>query len=72
MDIQATVSQADWPKQEDWPKAGWKHALNAWNFQVGSVFGWNDGGHLWSGIVEEIDGNAARVKVKDILPAKRC
>ncbi len=61
-----TVNQADWPAQKDWPKAGWKHALNYQNFSLGSVFGWYEDGHFWTGIVEE--RKACSVLVRDVLP----
>lgn len=61
-----TVKQSDWPKREDWPKPGWKHALNSDHFFVGRVFGWHEGGRLWTGIVEET--GTCCVKVKDIMP----
>jgi len=62
-----TVSRADWPAEKDWPKPGWKHALNYQRFREGDVFGWrDDDGRLWTGIVEET-GSCA-VKVRDVLP----
>ncbi len=61
-----TVSSKDWPARKDWPKAGWKHALNADRFRPGDTFGFHDGGRLWSGIVEEI--GPFTVKIKDVLP----
>jgi hypothetical protein len=61
-----TVNQADWPKQKDWPKAGWKHALNYQQFREGSIFSWHEDGHLWTGIVEDI--GSCSVKVRDVLP----
>lgn len=60
------VSSKDWPAQKDWPKAGWYHALNYQRFSPGDVFGWNEGGHMWTGIVEEI--GTCSVKVRDVLP----
>ena len=59
-----TVNRKDWPEEKDWPKPGWKHALN--HFQIGSVFGWREGGHLWTGIVEET--GTCSVKVRDVMP----
>ena len=64
-----TVPQKDWPKQEDWPKAGWKHALNYQKFREGDVFGWFQDGRWWTGIVEET--GTCSVKVKDVLPGVR-
>lgn len=61
-----TVNKADWPEEKDWPKAGWKHALNYQRFRAGDVFGWHEEGHLWSGIVEETA--TCSVKVRDVLP----
>lgn len=61
-----TVQQSDWPKQEDWPKPGWKHALNYQRFRPGDVFGWMEDGRMWSGIVEET--GTCGVKVRDVLP----
>lgn len=64
--MSTTVSKKDWPAEKDWPTAGWKHALNSNRFRVGDVFGWNEGGHLWTGIVEET--GTFSVKVRDVLP----
>lgn len=61
-----TVNRKDWPAQKDWPKPGWKHALNHDRFQPGSLFGWYESGHLWTGIVEEIA--PCSVKVRDVMP----
>ena len=61
-----TVKKSDWPAEDDWPKAGWKHALNYQQFMAGDVFGWYEGGHLWSGIVEETA--TCSVKVRDVMP----
>lgn len=61
-----TVSRADWPAEKDWPKPGWKHALNYQRFRAGDTFGWHEDGRLWTGIVEEI--NTCSVKVRDVLP----
>lgn len=49
------------------PPPGWKHCLNAMDFR-GGVFGWTEGGKLWSGIVEDRDYVGMRVKVRDVLP----
>ena len=62
-----TVSVKDWPPKDKWPQAGWKHALNYQQFHKGSVFGWHEDGHMWSGIVEETA--TCSVKVRDVLPA---
>lgn len=62
----STVSRADWPARKDWPKAGWKHALNSDRFQRGDVFGWHEDNRLWSGIVE--DTGTCSVKVRDVEP----
>ena len=64
--MNTTVSKKDWPAEKDWPKDGWKHALNYQRFSVGSVFAWHEDGHHWSGIVEETQ--TCSVKVKDVLP----
>jgi hypothetical protein len=61
-----TVSAKDWPAQENWPKAGWKHALNYQRFSAGHIFGWYEDGYFWTGIVEE--RKTCSVKVKDVLP----
>ena len=61
-----TVPQNEWPKREDWPKPGWKHALNHQHFREGDTFGWHEAGHLWTGIVE--DTKTCCVKVRDVLP----
>lgn len=61
-----TVSRKDWPAKKNWPKPGWKHALNYQRFRAGDVFGWREGDHLWTGIVEEIQTNS--VKVRDVAP----
>lgn len=61
-----TVSPKDWPAQKDWPKPGWKHALNSQHFQRERVFAWHEDGHLWTGIVEEI--GTCSVKVRDVMP----
>lgn len=61
-----TVKKSDWPKEENWPKPGWKHALNYEKFREGSVFGWWEDGYLWTGVVEE--SKSCAVKVKDIMP----
>lgn len=65
--MQMKVKKSDWPAKEDWPKAGWKHALNYQQFRSGDVFGFTEDGRLWSGIVEET--KTCSVKVRDILPA---
>lgn len=62
----ATVNKADWPAKDNWPKPGWKHAVNYQQFRIGSVFGWHEDGHMWSGIVEETA--ACSVKVRDVMP----
>lgn len=64
--MSTTVSRKDWPAEKDWPKPGWKHALNYQRFQQGDVFGWYEDGHMWTGIVEE--SKMCGVKVKDVLP----
>lgn len=51
------------------PEPGWKHATNAGAFREGGVFAWREHGHLWSGIVVEVDDRHLRVKVRDVLPA---
>lgn len=61
-----TVPCKDWPAESDWPKPGWKHALNSNQFRPGQVFGWHEDGHLWTGIVEET--NTFSVKVRDVMP----
>jgi len=61
-----TVNVKDWPAKKDWPKSGWKHALNEQSFRVGSVFGWREADHLWTGIVEEI--GTCSVRVSDVTP----
>lgn len=61
-----TVNKKDWPAKKNWPKAGWKHALNYQKFRVDNVFGWEENGHLWTGIVEET--GTCSVKVRDVLP----
>lgn len=61
-----TVPRSEWPAQEDWPKPGWKHALNYQKFGTGDVFAWNEDGYFWTGIVEEI--HSCAVKVRDVLP----
>ena len=63
-----TVSRADWPAEKDWPKPGWKHALNAGRFSQGDVFGWHEDGRLWTGIVEESSHRTFSVKVRDVMP----
>jgi len=60
------VLKKDWPEQKDWPKAGWKHALNHDQFRPGGVFAWYENGRLWSGIV--VETATCSVKVKDVLP----
>jgi hypothetical protein len=60
------VKQSNWPNKEHWPKPGFKHALNSREFRSGDVFGWNEGGHLWTGIVEET--GTCCVKVRDVMP----
>jgi hypothetical protein len=50
------------------PAPGWKHATNARNFRRGAVFGFYEFGHLWAGIVEDVDTLTLRVKVRDIRP----
>lgn len=61
-----TVSRADWPAEKDWPKPGWKHALNYQRFSTGRLFAWHEDGYLWTGIVEEIA--TCSVKVRDVMP----
>lgn len=61
-----TVSRDDWPAEKDWPKPGWKHALNYQRFRAGEIFGWREAGHLWTGIVEET--STGSVKVRDVMP----
>jgi hypothetical protein len=63
---QPTVNRADWPAEKDWPKPGWKHALNADRFVRGQVFGWHEDGRLWTGIIEDI--KACSVLVRDVMP----
>lgn len=63
------VSKADWPEEKDWPKGGWKHALNHQQFRQGDVFGWLEDGRLWTGIVEKTA--TCSVKVKHVLPGVR-
>lgn len=62
----ATVDRKDWPEVKDWPKPGWKHALNARCFYPGRVFGWHEDGRLWSGIVVAVSG--CSVNVRDVQP----
>ncbi len=62
-----TVPRNEWPAEKDWPKPGWKHALNYQNFRVGDVFSWYDeNGRLWTGLVE--DSRSCAVLVTGILP----
>lgn len=67
--MSVTVPKADWPDEKDWPKPGWKHALNHQRFSPGSVFGWLEDGRLWTGIVEET--GPCCVRVNHILPGVR-
>jgi hypothetical protein len=60
------VPRGKLPPASEWPKAGWKHALNSDQFRPGSVFGWHEAGRMWSGIVTET--SACSVKVKDVQP----
>jgi hypothetical protein len=60
--IQATVEFVWYPDE------GWKHCTDPLRHAEGSVFGWWEGGRLWSGIVRERDHRHLRVRVDRVGP----